>query len=113
MDGKQTLLLLMENSRFCAVSINGSKSDLGYAVAHVCCEDNERCHLKTCQVANGKGKPSNILIFFKSKIESLKMFSGFVFLQPAAFRAYTTRGGENWGLGVLPRILVGLRRELS
>ena len=30
------------------------------------------------------------------------MFSGLVFLQPAAFRAYMTRGGGNWGLGGAP-----------
>ena len=55
---------LWKNSRVCAVSINGSKSDLRYAVGHVCWEDNESCHLETFQVANRKGKPSNILSFF-------------------------------------------------
>ena len=55
---------LRKNSRFGAVSTNGSKSELGYAVGHVCWEDNKSCHLETCQVANGKGKPSNILNFF-------------------------------------------------
>ena len=55
---------LWKNSRFGAVSTNGSKSDLGYVVGHVCWEDNKSCHLEICQVANGKGKPSNILNFF-------------------------------------------------
>ena len=53
---------LWKNSRFGAVSTNGSKSDLGYAIGHVCWEDNESCQLETCQVAN-RGKPS-ILNFF-------------------------------------------------
>ena len=55
---------LWKNSRFCAVSTNVSKSDLGYAVGHVCCQDNESRHLESCQVANRKGKPSSILKFF-------------------------------------------------
>lgn len=45
---------LWKNSRFGAVFRNGSKSDLGYAVGHVCWEDNESRHLETCQVANRK-----------------------------------------------------------
>ena len=53
-----------KNSWFGAVSTNVSKSDLGYAVGHVCCQDNESRHLESCQVANRKGKPSSILKFF-------------------------------------------------
>ena len=55
---------LWKNSRFGAVSTAGSKSDLGHAVGHVCWEDNESRYLETCQVANRKGKTSNILNFF-------------------------------------------------
>lgn len=54
---------LWKNSRFGAVSTNRSKFDLGYAVGHVCW-DNESRHLETCQVANRKGKTSNILNLF-------------------------------------------------
>ena len=61
---------LWKNCRFDAVSTNRSKSDLGYAIGHVSWEDNESCHLETCQVANRKGKPGNILNFFQSKIAS-------------------------------------------
>ena len=66
---------LWENSRFGTVSTNGSESDIRYAVADVC-QDNESCYLETGRVSTRKGKPSNMFIFefFKSKIESLKRF---------------------------------------
>ena len=70
---------LWKNSGRGAVSTNRSASNLGYAVGHVYWENNEGCHLEACQVANRKGKPGNILDFFQSKIESLKIFSRFVF----------------------------------
>ena len=57
-----------KNSRFGAVSTNRSKSDLGYAIGHVCWEDNESCHLETCQVANRKGKPGNIASFGATRV---------------------------------------------
>ena len=66
-NGSNSFLLfcqLEKNNPLGAVSTNGSKSDLAYAVGHVCWEDNESCHLETCQVVNRKGKPSNIFKFF-------------------------------------------------
>jgi len=65
---------LWKNSRFGAVSTNESESDLRYAVADVC-RDNES-YLETGRVATRKGKLSNMFILelFMSKIESLKSF---------------------------------------
>ena len=69
------LPLVMENSRFGAVSTNGCESELRYAVADVS-QDNESCYLETGRVATRNGKPSNIFIleFFKSKLQSFKSF---------------------------------------
>jgi len=59
---------LWKNSRFGAVSTNGSESDLRYAVADVCW-DNEICYLETGQVATRKGKPSNTFILLRLKLK--------------------------------------------
>lgn len=64
---------LWKNSRFDAVSTNGSESDLRYAVADVCW-DNEICYLETGQVATRKGKPSNTFILLRLKLKVWKFF---------------------------------------
>ena len=102
---------LWKNSRLCAVSINGSKSDLGYAVGHVCCEDNESSHLVTCQVANG-----NRVIFLLSlrvKLRVWKCFQASCFYNQLHSEHTWLGVGGIGGWGVLPRILVGLCRKVS
>ena len=72
-------LYIWKNSWFGAVSTNGSKSDLTYAVSHVCWKENENRHLETCHVANRKGKLSNILNSFRVKLRVWKFFDASYF----------------------------------
>ena len=69
---------LWKNSRFGAVSTNGSKWDLGYALADVCWEGNEGCHLENCQAVSRKGKPNN-MSFFRAKLRVGKFFYALYF----------------------------------